>query len=148
MFLVDWQADTIAVLRSRGGSPGQIFGALLLQGVGLGIIALGIGLPVAGWSVLLLAQRMLPASELDALNIITSNPLQAVWGTIWYALAVVLAALFTMSLSFFFAARMNVLSLRREASRSNKRPLWQRFNLDVIAGAIALFGYGISLWAW
>jgi hypothetical protein len=36
------------------------------------------------------------------------------------------------------AARRDVLSLRRETARSSQRPLWQRLNLDVIAGVIAL----------
>ncbi|MFL5626140.1 MAG: FtsX-like permease family protein [Ktedonobacteraceae bacterium] len=144
--LIDRQTDTVVLLRSRGASSGQVFGALLLQSVVLGIIALVIGLPLAVYAVFLLAQRMLLPAQLDALNIITSNPLQAALGTSWYALAIVFVALFTMSLSLFFAARMNILSMRREASRSNKRPLWQRLNLDVIAGVIALVGYGLSLY--
>jgi ABC-type antimicrobial peptide transport system permease subunit len=144
--LVDRQTDTVALLRSRGASRRQIFGALLLQSIGMGIIALVIGLPLAVGTVLLLSQRMLPATELDALNIITNNPLQAILETTWYALAIVLVALFTMSISLFSAARLDVLSLRRESARSTKRPLWQRFNLDVVAGIIALLGYGFSLY--
>lgn len=146
IMLIDRQTATVVLLRSRGASSGQVFGALLLQSIVLGMIALVIGLPLAAYAVFLLAQRMLPIAQLDALNIITSNPLQAVLGTIWYALAIVFVALFTMSLSLFFAARMNLLSLRREAARSSKRPLWQRLNLDVIAGIIALVGYGLSLY--
>ena len=144
--LVDRQADTIALLRSRGASRRQIFGSLLLQSSALEIIALVLGLPLATATVLLLAQRMLPALELDALNIITNQPVQATWGTIWYALAIALVALFTMGVSLFFAARMDIFSQRKETTRGNRRPLWQRFNLDLIAGVIALVGYGISLY--
>ena len=144
--LVDRQADAIALLRSRGASRRQIFGSLLLQSTALEIIALVLGLPLATATVLLLAQRMLPAAELDALNIITNQPVQATWGTIWYALAIALVALFTMSVSLFFAARVDIFAQRKETTRGNKRPLWQRFNLDLIAGVIALVGYGISLY--
>ena len=144
--LIDHQSDTIAVLRSRGASRVQVFGALLLPGIGVGIIALLIGIPVAVVCVLFLSQRMLPPTELDALNSITGNPLQAMLGTIEYALAIVLAVLLTMSVSLFLAARLNILSLRRESARSNKPPLWQRLNLDVIAGVIALVGYAYSLY--
>ncbi|MDQ6662631.1 MAG: hypothetical protein M3Z24_16905, partial [Chloroflexota bacterium] len=144
--LLDRQVDTIAILHSRGASREQMFGTLMLQSIGLGIIAFGIGLPLAILAVLVLSQRVLLASEMDALNIITSSPLQAMLGTIWYALAVVLIALLTMGLSLFFAVRMNVLSLRREAARASKRPFWQRLNLDVIAGVVALVGYGLSLY--
>ncbi len=144
--LVDRQQETIAVLRSRGASRRQILGALLLQNSGLGIIALLIGLPLATFTVLLLSQRMLPGAQQDALNIITAHPVQATLGTIWYAFAIVLITLITLSISLFFATRLDILSLRGESTRSNKRPLWHRFNLDVIAGVIALVGYGFSLY--
>ena len=39
--LVDQQAETIAILRSRGASISQVFGSLLIQSVALGVIALG-----------------------------------------------------------------------------------------------------------
>ena len=144
--LVDRQADTLALLRSRGASSGQVFGVLFLQSVVLGGIALVIGLPVALLTVFILAQRVLPAGELDALNIITSSPVQEILGKVVYALAVVLVALLTMSISLFSATRMDVLSMRKESARSGKRPLWQRFNLDVIAGVVALMGYCLSLY--
>jgi ABC-type antimicrobial peptide transport system permease subunit len=144
--LVDRQRETIALLQSRGASRRQIIGALLVQTIGVGIIALLIGLPLAAFTVLLLSQRVLPIPERDALNIMTDHPLQAIAGTIWYALSVILVALFTMSISLFYTARMDILALRRETARSNKLPLWQRLNLDVIAGVIALAGYGFSLY--
>ena len=144
--LVDRQADTIALLRSRGASRGQIFGALFLQSAGLGGIALVIGLPMTLLTVFVLSQHVLPSSELDALNIITSSPLLAMLEKIEYALAVILIALLTMSFSLSSAARMDVLSMRREAARSGKRPFWQRFNLDVIAAVVAFVAYGFSLY--
>jgi ABC-type antimicrobial peptide transport system permease subunit len=144
--LVDRQQDTIALLRSRGASRTQIFGAFFLQSVGLGMIALVIGLPLATIIVLLISQSVLSPAELDALNSITSHPFQVTLGSIWYALAITLIALFTMGISLFAAARMNVLSLRREVTRSNTRPLWQRLQLDVIAGIIALAAYSFSLY--
>ncbi len=144
--LVDRQQDTIALLRSRGASRTQIFGAFFLQSIGLGTVALVIGLPLATVIVLLISQSVLSPTELDALNSITSHPFQTTSGTIWYALAITLIALFTMGISLFTAARMNILSLRREATRSNTRPLWQRLQLDVIAGIIALVAYSFSLY--
>ena len=144
--LVDRQQDTIALLRSRGASRTQIFGAFFLQSIGLGAIALLIGLPLATITVLLISRSMLPPAELDALNNITSHPFQTTLGSIWYALAITLVALFTMGVSLFAASRMNILSLRREATRSSNRPLWQRLQLDVIAGIIALVAYSFSLY--
>lgn len=144
--LVDRQIDVIALLHSRGASSGQIFGALFLQSVILSLIALFIGIPLAIYTTLLLAGRILPGNELDVLNVITTHPLQMMSGILPYALIIILVALITTGLSFFSAAHMNVLSLRRASARSNTRPLWQRFNLDLIAGVLALLGYGISLY--
>jgi ABC-type antimicrobial peptide transport system permease subunit len=144
--LVDRQQDTIALLRSRGASRTQIFGAFFLQSIGLGIIALVIGLPLATLIVLFISRPVLSPTERDALNGITSHPFQTTFGSIWNALAISVIALLTMGVSLFIASRMNILSLRREATRSNTRPLWQRFQIDVIAGIIALVAYGFSLY--
>ncbi len=144
--LVDRQTATIALLRSRGASRGQIFGALFLQSIVQGILALLVGLLLTFFIVLFLAQHLLPPTALDALNILTSQPVQAMLGTIWYALAIILIVLLTMGLSLFLTARMDVLALRRESARSNRRPFWQRFYLDVLAGVIALTGYGFLLY--
>jgi len=144
--LIDRQTDTLAILRSRGASRGQIFGILFIQGAILSIIGLVIGLPLAIVTTLLLAQRVLPASFLDALDVLTRNPFLATLGAIWYALGVTLVALLTMSVSLFFVARMDILSLRRTAARASKQPFWQRLNLDIIAGVVALVAYGLSLY--
>jgi ABC-type antimicrobial peptide transport system permease subunit len=143
---VDRHTDGIALLRSRGASRGQVFGALFLQGCLLSLFALLIGIPLAFFATLALAGIMMPGQELDALNTITAHPVQAMADTLPYALVVLCVALLTMGASLFSAVRMDVLSLRRMAARNSKRPLWQRFNLDVIAGALALLGYGLSLY--
>ena len=51
-----------------------------------------------------------------------------------------------MGISLFTASRMNIISLRREMTRTNTRPRWQRLQLDVIAGIIALVAYSFSLY--
>ena len=144
--LVDRQSDAIALLRSRGASRGQIFGALLTQCVGLGLFSLLIGLPLTLGVVFFISQHILPSNAQDAINIITNNPLKATFTISGYALTIVLVVLLTMSLSLARAARMDVLSARREAARSVRRPLWQRLNLDVFAGVLALGGYFVSLY--
>ncbi len=144
--LVDRQADAIAVLRSRGASRGQIFGALMTQSVGMGLVALLVGLPLTYVVVILVSQRILPAQVQDALNVITSNPQQALQSVVGYAALVVLVVLLTMSFSLLHAVRMDVLATRRETARSTQRPFWQRLHLDIIAAVIALLGYGVTLY--
>ncbi len=144
--LIERQTETIALLRSRGASSGQIFGALLTQSLVAGILAFVLGIPLAVLVAFALAQRILPAAEQNALNVITLDLLAAAQQVIWYAVVVVLVTLITMSLTLFAAARTDVLAIRRENTRTHKRPFWQRLNLDLIAGIIALVGYGISLY--
>jgi FtsX-like permease family len=144
--LIDRQSDTLVLLRSRGASSGQIFGTLLIQSLLLGILAILIGLPLTLVTVLALARALLPKVQQDALQLITSQPLQAMQNLVIYAVSIVLIVLLTMSVSHFLIARMDILSMRREQTRSSKRPLWQRLNLDIIAGVVALVGYGISLY--
>lgn len=144
--LVDRQADAIAVLRSRGASRGQVFGALMTQSVGLGMLALVLGLPLTLVVLLLVSQRVLPFQVQDALNAVTNNPLQALQSVMGYAVAVVLVILLTMSFSLICVVRMDVLSTRRETARTTRRPLWQRLHLDIAAGVIALLGYGVTLY--
>lgn len=144
--LIDRQSDTIAILRSRGASTGQVFSSLLLQSVCLGLLGLLIGLPVAAYAAILLSQRLLAPTEQDALNILAGHPFATMLSTFWYGLAIALIALLTMSVSLFLASRLNVLSIRRDSARSSKRPLWQRLNLDVLAGGLALVGYALSLY--
>ncbi len=144
--LVDRQTGAIAILRSRGASQGQVFGALFAQSIALGIVAILVGLPLTLVVVVLLSQHILPDNAQDAINVITGNPVHAMTTAVGYALAVVLVVLATMSLSLARVTRMDVLSLRHDTARSTRRPLWQRLHLDVFAGIVALLGYFVSLY--
>ncbi|HEX4205859.1 MAG TPA: FtsX-like permease family protein [Ktedonobacteraceae bacterium] len=144
--LVERQADAIAVLRSRGASRRQVFGALATQSVLLSIIAFIVGPVLAVVGVALSAERFLPADSRDAIPAFLSNPgriIQDIW---WYALLAALIAVVAMVLSLIGPTRMDVLAIRREATRATRKPLWQRLNLDLVAAVIALVGYGISLY--
>ena len=144
--LIDRQTNALVLLRSRGASSGQVFGTLLIQSLLLGILSIVIGLPLTVLTVLALARALLPPVQQDALLLITSNPVQATLNLVIYGVSIVLVVVLTMSISHFLIARMDVLAMRREQTRTLKRPLWQRMNLDVIAGVVALVGYGISLY--
>ncbi len=144
--LVDRQSDAIAILRSRGASRGQIFGALFTQCTGLSLVAVLVGLPLTLGVVVFVSQHILPTNVQDAINVVTNAPLQSILSVVGYAAAIVAVLLLTMSFSLARAARMDILSVRRDAARSTRRPLWQRLNLDVFAGVLALAGYGVSLY--
>lgn len=144
--VVEREFDTIALLRSRGASRRQVFTTLFTQCIGLAVIAVIIGIPLALLIVPIVARNLLPSPVQDALTVVTAHPLQATQNTLGYVAIVVLVVLITMSFSLVRAARMDVLATRRSASRSTHRPLWQRLRLDVLAGIIALVAYLISLY--
>lgn len=144
--LVDRQSEVIALMRSRGASRGQIFGVFLTQCLALGLIAFVLGPVLAIGTLVLMVRQSLPGSGQGALNSVTDHLPQVVQTNALYALSVLLVVLLTMVIQLFIAARMDVLALRRQAARTNRRPLWQRLNLDVIAGVLALLIYGISLY--
>ncbi len=144
--LVDRQSEAIAVLRSRGASRQQIFSSLIVQSIGVGIIAfLGgplLSILVARW----LAGVSLAPVDQGALNVILADPLSAALNLYLAALATVVVSILAMVFAISRAARMDVLSLRREAARATQGPVWLRMGLDMLAGVIALTGYGFSVY--
>jgi putative ABC transport system permease protein len=142
--LVERQAATIAILRSRGASHSQIVGSLVTQSVGLGLIALILGPSLAIVMVRLIAQNVLSPINQSALSIISGSPIQVVFGILWYPLITMLVAILAMIVAVSRTTRHDVLSIRREAARSTRLPLWQRLNLDIVAAIIMIVGYSFS----
>jgi ABC-type lipoprotein release transport system permease subunit len=142
--LVDRQQDGIAVLRSRGASGQQIFGALWTQGLWLSLCALIIGMPLALLAVYLFSKNTLDLSQHNALNFITDHPAQTLLAVIPYGLGITIVVIVTMGLALRRAVSMDILSVRREASRNTRQSFWQRLYLDVIAAVIALGAYAVS----
>jgi ABC-type antimicrobial peptide transport system permease subunit len=144
--LVERQGETIAVLRSRGASRRQVFGSVLAQSIGLGILALLVGPVLAILIVYWLAQVLLSSANASAFNIITGN-MPAVLALIApFALLTIGIALLAVVFAVFSATQRDVLAIRREAARSTSRPLWQRLNLDLLAVVLALVAAGVSIY--
>ncbi|HEX8983522.1 MAG TPA: FtsX-like permease family protein [Ktedonobacterales bacterium] len=139
--LVDRQAEAIATLRSRGATRRQIFNTFTLHNIALSLIALVAGPLIAIPIVRALASRALPASNAGALAVISGNPLAVAWDVRWYALAAMIVSGATMIFTTNRAASKNIITLRRENARTNAKPFWQRLNLDLIFGGLALLGY-------
>jgi putative ABC transport system permease protein len=138
--LVERQVDTIAVLRSRGASRGQVFGSLVTQGLALVIVALLLGPLLALPTTRLLAQQTLAPADQGALNILDSNMWTQLLNIRSYALLAAGAALLALIVAVLRSLGMDVLTARREAARTTHRPLWQRWNLDIGAAILALVG--------
>ena len=139
--LVDRQAEAIATLRSRGATRRQIFNAFTLHNIGLSLIALVVGPLLAIPLVRALSLHSLPAASQSSVDVISGNPFVVAYSLKWYVLVAVVAASVAMILSTNRAASNNILTLRRENARTTTKPFWQRLNLDLIFGAIAVIGY-------
>lgn len=144
--LVERQVTAITLLRSRGASAGQIFGSLLWQSTGLGLIAFVLGPLLAIVLVGVLVGFTLQGDDRGSLALITANPLSAAQGLIGRDLIVVGLAILAMIFSIWRVMRSNILVMRRESARATRQPFWLRFKLDILAAVIALAGFGTSLY--
>jgi ABC-type lipoprotein release transport system permease subunit len=139
--LVERQARIIAILRSRGATQQQIFGAFVLQGLAIGLAALLAGPLLAIMVVRAITLALLLPADQSALNVITANPISAALDVRWFAIAAVAVALIVMVVAINRAAKLDIVTLRRESSRSRRIPAWRRLNLDLLAVVLIVSGY-------
>ena len=142
--LIERQRDTIAILRSRGASGGQVYIALLTQGFWLCVLALLLGPLLAMIAAYFLARSQLASSDLSALLVLSQRQREVLQLIAPYALLVALVSFLTLAIALYGTRNMDVLATRRESSRSTRRGLIQRMHLDIIAAIIALCGFGVS----
>jgi hypothetical protein len=103
----------------------QVPGSLTTQSLDVCLVALLVGPPLALLLVAGIAARLLPASTQSALDVLTRNPMQALWDVRWYALAAVLAALLTMIISLWRAARLDLWGLLIALGGFFPRSIWR-----------------------
>lgn len=144
--LLDRQMAANAMLSSRGASNQQIFWSLFLQGLALCLLGIILGPLIGVTLVLVIASNILPANSAHIAQNILSQPLQVLSSISPTAGGTLLAALLTIGLIVRYTSDLNTLTLRRETARATRQPFWQRYYLDVLAAAIALSGYGVSLY--
>jgi ABC-type lipoprotein release transport system permease subunit len=140
--LVDRQEPLIALLRSRGASRGQIFGAFALQTLLLGAVGLVVGAALALPAARIVSSALLPASERDALSILGGGLVAVSTGAAIAAVVVAVVLALAMLRAISRAAALNALAQRQEAARPARKPLWQRLYLDVAAALLAFLAYG------
>ena len=152
--VVRQQEGELAILRSRGASPLDIFYMYAAQGALLALIAVLIGVPLSFGVASLLASAITFLQFSPQPEWVTSLPpvslRLAVAAAILGAAATLVPAL--------SAARRTILGFGAERARSAGRPLWQRAWLDVLllipcayatwqlrqAGSLVVFGTDVS----
>ena len=126
-----------AVLRSRGGTVGQLLGVALLESLLLGAVAFVLG---TGTGLLLTqfmgrARSFLDFSAESALRVAISR--EAIYAGL---LAIAIAALAQL-VPTFTTSRYTIVSYKLIQARSSLKPWWQRAWLDMVLLAIAIYGF-------
>ncbi|HEY0827621.1 MAG TPA: FtsX-like permease family protein, partial [Bacilli bacterium] len=130
------QRNDIAVLRSRGGSTGQIIWIYLLENLLLGGLAILIG-PFAGW---FMAKSIGSSSGFLTFVDRQSIPVGISVETIFYGLIAVLIAIIASLIPAVVFAGSSIVGAKQQLARADKRPLWQKWYLDI--ALLGLSGYG------
>lgn len=130
------QRADIAVLRSRGGSTRQIIWLYLLEGLLLGGIALVLG-PLIGW---FMAKSIGSSSGFLTFVNRQSIPVDFNLTTALYGIAAVIIALTASLIPAIQYAKSSIVGLKQQLARADRKPLWQRYYLDILL--IAISGYG------
>jgi putative ABC transport system permease protein len=142
--LVERQASTIAVLRSRGAKRRQIFGSFLAQCITGGLLALFIAPLLSIPTTLLLGRLTLSPVDQHALELLGTPSPSLLWDVCWNLGTTLLIVLMALGIALYRATGTDYLTLRRESARPTQQPLWQRFYLDVVAMLITLTCYAFS----
>ncbi len=145
--LVEYQANAIALLHSRGASEEQVFGALVTQSILIGCCALLIGPVLAVEMVRFVMLHTFSSSEQSVVNLSLAQVWQIAFSLRWFAFPTAGAAVLSMIIAIRRATYTDMLTLRREQGRIVQKPLWQRLYLDVFAACIVFIGYIISTYA-
>jgi hypothetical protein len=140
--LVERQEPLIALLRSRGASRRQIFGAFAVQTLLLGAVGLVAGAALALPAASIVSSALLPASERNALSILNGSLVAVSTGAAIAAALTAAVLVLAMLRAVGRASALNALALRQESARPARKPLWQRLYLDVAAALLAFLAYG------
>ncbi|HJZ47746.1 MAG TPA: FtsX-like permease family protein [Roseiflexaceae bacterium] len=135
--VVQRQSNEIAVLRSRGASRLQVLGIYLLEGLLMGVVALGIGLLLAQVAALAMTwtRSFLTLAPAEILPI---DLTPEAWQRGLQMLGLLLLASLLPALG---AARYTVVSYKSERARDTKRPFWQRACIDLLLLIPVYYGY-------
>ncbi|MGF7031889.1 putative ABC transport system permease protein [Paenibacillus mucilaginosus] len=138
---LDRQRTVIAVIRSRGGSTGQIIWIYLLEGLLLGGAAMALG-PMLGW---FMAKSIGSSSGFLTFVDRKDVPVGVSAEALLYGAAAVVIALLASVIPAVVYARASIVSYKQQLARSDRKPFWQRWFLDVLL--LGLVGYGYYLFA-
>ncbi len=134
---VDQRKSEIAMMRSRGATPGQVIGMAFLEGLFLGMVswAAGTGFGFLFTQMMGRAQRFLDFSA-DSFERVILTP-----DSITAGILAVTLALAAQVLPAVAASKSTIISFKQEQARSVTKPWWQRTGLDLLLLIPVGYGY-------
>lgn len=134
--MYDMERNEISVMKSRGGSSGQMFRLYLYQSVLLALLGAAAGIPLGTvfCRVLGSARNFLEFNIRRELNISFTRE---VW---LYCITGVLVSILIMTLPALKHSRLTIVKLK-QSNALKKKALWEKIFLDFICLAVALYGY-------
>jgi len=133
--ILQMEQNDVSVLKSRGASRGQIFGIYVMQGIFIGTIAFPAGVMLgtaicrilgASAGFLYLASRTHLQVEITALSLAFGG-------------VAVLFSFLTMILPVIRFSRTAIIEHKLNKSGRSRKPLWERYFLDVICLGVAIY---------
>ena len=134
--MYDMERNEISVMKSRGGSSGQMFRLYLYQSILLTLIggAVGVFLGTIFCRILGSAQNFLEFNMRRELNVTFTKD------TWIYLLIVMVSSVAIMTLPALKHSRLTIVKLK-QSNALRKRAWWEKLFLDVISIGVAIYGY-------
>ena len=134
--MYDMERNEISVMKSRGGSSGQMFRLYLYQSIFLTLLGVLAGLPLGTVFCRILgsAQNFL---EFNITRELAIEFTPDVWG---YVAGVIGVSVAIMTLPALKHSRITIVKLK-QSNALRKKSWWEKLFLDVICLAVAIYGY-------
>ena len=135
--VVERQRGEIAIFKSRGAGDMQVIGIYVLEGLIIGVIGFGVGIILAQQTALVMG------NTISFLTFGSRQPLPVIVTprALRMALLGVAVALLASLSPAMRAARLTIVTYKRDRARAMEQPLWQRFFLDFLLLIPSGYGY-------
>ena len=134
--LYSMEENEISMYKSRGASSGQIFLLYLIQSVIISAIACAIGVPLGT----LICRVLGSASSFLEFGIRRELLIRFTDEVVMYAVVSAAICILIMTIPSIPASRLSIVGAKRGGGK-NKKPLWEKFYLDVLFLAVSVYGY-------
>ncbi|MFU0800517.1 MAG: ABC transporter permease [Xylanivirga thermophila] len=134
--VVDHDRNEIAVMQSRGAGSKHVFLAYLMESAILAIVAIVVG-PLIGFGlcqILGAANGFLEFVDRVALPVVIKPRYYL------YALGAGIFAMMAMLIPVVLSGGEGIVQHKRQITRTARKPIWQRYYIDIVLLAISAYG--------